>query len=393
MMKINNVKIISVLLFVGICMFFSNSFAEDLQYVSEKSYVPRDVEVTYDIESTGALKEVGESSDAMYLDQITFKVLNRQLDESQKTTGDSRWKYVSQKVFKGRMPPVQAGIEEALVSEGNFVLIEFSVENDSALPVVVPPPLLIDQRGQRYLPLDNYKVEPYLPEGVFKTEDDIVLPSFKKKFCSVYEVSTQRVVSALEIFPVKAQACLVRKFKLTGKRLNFKALPPPPPNPKSHMPDFKVRITTFSRLRQGGGQTPGYYYDSSKKRSLAYGIGLRTTSKRTETLVVKAFFIGLMSTGKYVVADQKEASVEIASGRIEHLALQSDEISQHRRYYYNSELNRTTATLKGVIMQVWWGDKVLKGKASLDHLRKYEMSPNIPKEMGELRSESEVRNH
>ena len=443
-MNFNNVKTSSILLIVGGCLFFANAFAEELriwkgkkgktvkacfvkvedgnvhlklengkvvqaresnlcdedrQYVFEKSYVPRDVEVSYGVGRTGYLREDGESPVAMYGDQITFRLLNRQPDGSSKITGDSRWKYVSQKVFKERMQPVQAGVDEDLVSEGKFVLIEFSVENDSALPVVVPPPLLIDQRDRKYLPLDNYRVEPYLPEGVMKTEADIVQPGFRKKFCSAYEVPPQAEVSALEVFPVKAQAFLVREFKLTGKRLNFKVVPAvektTEPDKKVEVkrgkPDFNIFLKC-SRLAQGGGKTPGYYYDSRRERSVAYGVELRTTSKRPESLIVKAYFIGQMLTGKDVVVDKKESSVELAPGRIERLAVQSNEISQRRKYYYyNSEQIYTSAKLEGVIIQVLWGDEILKSYSSLNQWKKYGKSASVPKAMGELLSESEYR--
>lgn len=378
----------------------SNLCDEDRQYVFEKSYVPHDVEVTYGIGRAGYLREDGESPVAMYGDRVTFKVLNRQPDGSSKIGGDSRWKYISHKVVAGRMKPLQDGIEEELVSEGNFVLMFFSVENDSALPVSVPPPLLIDQRDRKYLPLDNYKVEPYLPEGVLKPETDIVQPGFIKKFCTVYELPPQAEVTALEIFPVKAQAFLVREFRIVGKRLNFKAVSiasnevaptEKAEAKKSAKPDFNVFVKC-TRLAQGGGKTPGYYYDARRERSVAYGVELRTTSKQPETLTVKACFIGQMLTGKDVVVDQKEAGVELAPGRIERLAMQSNEISQRRRYYYyNSEQMHTSAKLKGVIIQVWSGDHLLKSYSSLNQWKKYEKSASIPKAMGELLSEIEYR--
>ena len=378
----------------------SNLCDEDRQYVFEKSYVPRDVEVTYGVGRTGYLREDGKSPVAMYGDQITFKVLNRQPDGSTKPGGDSRWKYLSHKVVQGRMKPLQPGVEEDLVSEGNFVLLLFSVENDSALPVSVPPPLLIDQRNRKYLPLDNYRVEPYLPEGVHKTESEIVQPGFMKKFCTVYEVPPQAEVTALEAFPVKAQAFLVREFKVAGKRLNFNAMSAEAKTAdpagkaeekKSPKPDFKVFIKC-TRLAQGGGKTPGYYYDARRERSLAYGVELRTTSKEAETLTVKAYFIGQMLTGKDVVVDQKEASVELAPGRIERVAVQSNEITQRRRYYYyNSEQIYTSAKLEGVMIQIWSGDHLMKSYSSLNQWKKYQKSADIPKTMGELLSDMEFR--
>jgi hypothetical protein len=368
---------------------------DDRLYILKKTSVPKDIPVCYGMARTGYLTEVGESPEAWYKDTVTFSIQAPQADGSVKLVKDSRWQYLACELFKGGMKPVNAGYDESLKTEGQFALVTFSVENDSPLPIAVPPPLLIDQRDRKFLPAENYTVAPYVPDGLMKTESDIVQPGFKKRFAAVFEIPLYSEMHALEVFPVKTQPFQVRSFHVAGKKIHIKpklagqagddAAAAGQKDPSlSAENDFNVFMQCI-RLAQGGGRTAGYYYDSSKKRSLAYGVELRATSKKPESLRVKAFFIGQTSIGKDVVVDQQSAAVELGPGRIERVSLQSEEISQDRHYYYGSSSTRTSAKLSGVIIQVWKGDHILKGYSSLSQWKKFETSKSIVEEMGELK--------
>ena len=369
---------------------------EDRFYILEKTTVAKEINVAYGVGRDGYLRESGESPDATYKDTVTFTITGIQPDGSAKTVKDSRWQYVAAETYNGKIDPVRPGYDKALSTEGKFLLVKFSVENDSPLPVAVPPPLLIDQRDRKYLPLDNYNTDPYVPEGFLRTEADIVQPGFKKNFCTLYEVPPQSEISALEVFPVRTQPFQVRSFNVAGKRIHVRLKLPDAEGESDSSADeneetpiaerdFNLFLKCI-RLSQSGGRTAGYYYDYNKQRSLAYGVELRTTSKKQEALELKAFFIGQTSSGKDVVVDQKKAGVKLEPGRIERVSLQSEEIRESYYYYYDgSSSTRTSAKLKGVIIQVWQGNDILKGYASLSQWKKYTKSKRIVEELGELR--------
>jgi hypothetical protein len=370
----------------------------DRLYILQTSREPKDIDVKYGEGRDGYLTEKGESPEALYKDKVTFTIVGIHTDGSVKISKDSRWQYVSTDTFPGKMMPVKPGYDKALTTEGKFLLVKFSVENDSSLPVAVPPPLVIDQRDRKYLPLDNYSSEPYIPDGLLKTETDIVQPGFTKKFCTVYEVPTKSEICALEVFPVRTQPFQVRSFNVTGKRIHVQPklslLESEAENSNGDGDssggsggDFNV-FMKCTRLSQHGGSTSGYYYDYTKKRSLAYGVQLRTTSKRKETLTVKAFFIGQISNGKDAIVDKKRTEVKLEPGRIERISLQSESIRESYYYYYygsSSRRTRSSAKLKGVIIQVWQGDKILKGYSSLSQWNKYNEAKDVVKAMGELK--------
>ena len=368
-----------------------NLCAKDRAYIMEMAHVARDVEVVYLCDLSGCYKERGVSPAAMIRDKVTFKIIETQMNGGSRTRGDSRWVVQSVEIVEKKMVAVDAGLEEELTSEGKFVLVKFSMENDSPIPVTPPPPLLVDQRGRKYLPIDNYKAKPFIHQGALQPEKDVVQPGFKKIFCSIYEVPPALEAEAVEIFPAKVAGFSVRQLDVSGKRVNLKfGAVEKRERPKSPLPspapsNFNVFLKC-KRLSQGGGKTSGYYYDYNRKRSLAYGVELRTTSKKPEALRVKAFFIGQMSNGKDVVVDQKESGVDLQPGRIERMAFQSIEISQYHSYYYGSSSTRTSAKLAGVIIQVWQGDKIFAGYASVNQWNKYIKSKKIIEEMGVLRS-------
>ncbi|MDD2598471.1 MAG: hypothetical protein PHO37_04510 [Kiritimatiellae bacterium] len=369
-----------------------NLCSEDQAYIIEKAYEARDIEVTYAKESSGFYKESGVSSAALSRDMITFRIIEQQLDGSFKTTGDSRWLLKTIEFVEKEMVAVNKAMAgERLVSEGKFVLINYSVENDSPIPATPPPPLLVDQRDRKYLPLDNYRSAPFIPKGALQPEQDVIQPGFKKQFCSVYEVPLTCEAEALEVFPTQVPGFSVRRFEVVGKRVNLKLtavkaeVAEDKPLPVVAEPaNFNVFMKCI-RLGQGGNTT-GYYYDYNKKRSLAYGVELRTTSGSSEKLTVKAYFIGQISGGKDVVADKQQMDLEVMPGRIERLSLQSAEISQNYYYFYRgSSSTRTSAKLAGVIIQVWQGNEVLAGYSSLSQWNKHIKSTEIIDELGELR--------
>lgn len=280
-----------------------NLCKEDQAFILESAREEREVEVAYVCEGIGHYQESGVSPAAMVRDTITFRISEVQLDKSFKATGDSRWLLKKVEFVAKEMAVVDTALgDEPLTTEGQFVVINYTVENDSPIPITPPPPLLVDQRDRKYLPLDNYRVAPFLSEGVLQPEKDIVQPGFKKQFCSIYEVSLTCEVVAVEIFPVKVPGFSVRQFKVNGKRINLKMVAPEQEDAadKALQAAAPAGFNVFMKcIRLGqGGNTAGYYYDYSKKRSLAYGVELRTTSKRAETLAVKAFFIGQIQGGK-----------------------------------------------------------------------------------------------
>jgi len=369
-----------------------NLCSEDQAYIMEQAYEARDIEVTYAKEHSGYYKARGDSLAALVRDTITFKIIEPQLDGSFKSTGDSRWLLRKIEFVEKEMVSVDKELgEERLATEGKFVLVNYSVENDSPIPVSPPPPLIVDQRDRKYLPIDNYRVSPFIPKGALQPEKDVVQPGFKKQFCSVYEVPLTCEAQAVEVFPAKVPGFSVRQFEVEGKRVNLKlaavekmVAEDKPLSEAVEPASFNVFMKCI-RLGQGGN-TAGYYYDYNKKRSLAYGVELRTTSKSSEKLTIKAFFIGQISGGNDVVVDKQQVEVEIASGRIERHSLQSEEISQSYYYYYNgSSSTRTSAKLEGVIIQVWQGAEILSGYSSLSQWNKHIKSTGIVEELGELR--------
>jgi hypothetical protein len=368
-----------------------NLCEEDRIYVKEQTYVPREVVVTFKRNGYGAAYEAsGNSPDATVRDLISLRIDDGQDGKKTETIGDSRWKIESVDSLGSRILSRKEGSSAELVTDGKFIFVTYSVENDSNVPTTVPSPILIDKRGRKFIQVDKPEANTYIPQGTFFAGVETVPPGFKKPFCSFYEIPTDAEPAAVEIFPTKTSKYVIQRFEAKGKQVLISgkdstavsSRPTGTANPGAI--DKKVSVfMKCARVGQGGDTSGYWYYDRTKKRSLSYGVELRVIGNEQQSVVVKAFFIGSINNNRDVVVDQKEEKVVLESGKISRISLQSDEVEEYTNYYF-SDSRISGAKLKGIIVQVWCGDDVIASFVSLSQWKKFSEISDIPKQMGEL---------
>ncbi len=363
----------------------------DRAYVRELTYVPREVVVTFKKSgAAGVGEESGVSPVATLRDIVTFRLVDEADGNKAETTGDSRWKIESVDALGNRIQPRKEGLAEELVTEGKFVFVTYTVENDSNVPMTVPEPVLVDKRGRKFLQTAKSNARFYLPEKALLAGSDSVQPGFKKLFCSFYELPLEAEPASVEVFPSKTRGYAIEQFEVKGKQivLDEGAAAAPAPKTAAVAPpgtaDKKASVfMKCVRVGQGGDTSGDWYYDRNKKRSLSYGVELRGLGEQQKPVTVKAYFVGAISGNRDAVVDKKEESVALEPGKIAKVSLQSNEVEEYAYYYYSGS-RISGAKLKGVIVQVWRGDEIVTSFVSLNQWKKFAESPDVAKQMGEL---------
>jgi hypothetical protein len=366
---------------------------EDRAYVQDLTYVPRDVVVLFKKKSFGNVcEESGSSPVATRRDTVTIRLADERDDKKAETIGDSRWKIESVDALGNRIKPVAARSSRELVTEGKFVFVTYTVENDSNLPMTVPSPIMVDKRGRKFLQVAKADAKDYLSANVLLAGTDTIQPGFKKVFCAFYEMPLDAEPAIVEVFPSKASSYAIEQFEAKGKQIvldgGASAVSTPKPadgvNPAATADKKASVFLKCVRVGQGGDTSSDWYYDRNKKRSLSYGVELRALGAQQQNVKVKAFFIGIISSNnKEAVVDKQEQDVVLEPGKIARVTLQSKEVEEFTYYYYaGSRMNG--AKLKGIIVQVWRGDDVVSSFVSVNQWKKYAESDDLVKQMGEL---------
>jgi len=368
----------------------------DRAYVKELTYKPREVTVVFGVGASGlAEEEEGASPPATMRDTVALRLSAPRGAQKAETTGDTRWKIESVDVLGNRILPRRGAEGETLSTEGRFVFVSYTVENDSQYPLTVQAPVLIDQRDRKFLQVTHGDVSDYIPEGAMQAGVGMVQPGFKRLFCSLYELPPEAEPAAVAVFPSKVSPFAIQRFTVKGKRIEIGSVPVPAEKPTEIAPvaaQTKSASVFMNCVRIGqGGDTSGYwYYDRNKKRSLTYGVELRGMGAEPETVRVKAIFVGAVGGNRDLVVCQKEEDVRIEPGKIARASLQSDEVQEYTYYYYSGSQFRG-AKLKGVIVQVWRGDEIIASFASLSQWKRYADMKDVAKQMGELTQMREDR--
>lgn len=368
-----------------------NLCAEDRAYVNGLTYVPREVVVTFKRSGYGKVsEEPATSSVATIRDTVAIRVAEELDGKKGEATADSRWKVESVDALGNRILPKQNGIVEELSTDGKFVFVIYTVENESNLPMTVPSPVLVDKRGRKFLQASKTSARYYLPEKTLFAETDSVQPGFKKLFCAFYEVPREAEPAKIEVFPSKTSRYAIERFEVQGKPIvldvseaagaEVKAAD----NAPAAVSDKKSSVfMKCVRVGQGGDTSNYWYYDGNKKRTLTYGVELRGLGGQPKTLKVKAFFIGSVGNNRDAVVDTKDETVVMEPGKISRISLQSNEVEEYTVYYYSGS-RVSGAKLRGVIVQAWLDDEIVSSFASLSQWKRFAESADVCKQMGEL---------
>ena len=373
---------------------------EDNDYVADLTYVPKDVKVVFKADRSGYnYVETGSSAAVTARDTVMLQIDHALGDAvSPNIKGDSSWKIESVDALGNRILPRQEGAGVELATDGKFVFLTYRVSNDSHAPIDVPSPILHDQHGRVFSQTERSAAQNYIPEGALFAGRDLLQPGFTKLYCAFYELPPNAQPVAVEVFPAPAKPLLARQVvggrpRQQGKRIQLSASAAKKPvepvaaaKETAAVADEKPSLfVRCSRLGQSG-ESGSWYYDRNKKRSLTYGIEMRPLGDQALKVKVKAFFIGEATASRDLVLDMKETEVSLEPGKIARAALQSEEIEEQTyTYYYVNNQRIRGAKLKGVIMQVWAGDKLLNGWASQNQWRKFAESLDVVGEMGEAK--------
>jgi len=361
----------------------------DRAYVKELTYVPHEVVVTFKKTGMGPVgDESGVSAVAKLRDTVSLRILDESDGKKAESAGDSRWTIESVDALGNRLLPKKTGLADELVTEGKFVFVTYSVENDSNVPMMISSPVLIDKRGRKFLQVAKASARHYIPENALLAGVDSVQPGFKKLFVSFYELPLEAEPAMAEVFPSKMSRFAIEQFEVKGKQIvldggaasTSKQTDAPPPGSSEKKASVFMKCV---RVGQGGDTSGYWYYDRNKKRSLSYGAELRGMGDQQKAVTVKAFFVGSISNNRDVVVDKKENNVLIEPGKISRISLQSNEVEEYTGYYYSGS-RISGAKLKGVIIQVFLGDEIVASFVSLNQWKKFAEATDVAKQMGEL---------
>ena len=381
---------------------------EDGEYVRDITYVPQEISVIFKQERFGVrYVESGASKPATARDTVVIKVDGSRGDAKEDIKGDSTWKIESVDAVGKKILPRREGAADELTTEGKFVFLTYRVKNDSLVPIDVPSPALYDQQGRKFSQAERGLAQYYVPNGASFAGADPIQPGFNKLFSAFYEMPEDAVPVAVEVFASAMRPYLFRPAvrgneSVQGKKIALSAVPaaaaaddPPqaqqaaddPPAVASATEGKTALFMRCTRVGQSGDSSGYWYFDRSKKRSLAYGIELRVLGDQQKKVTIKAFFVGEAAGNRDLVVDKKDAEVTLEPGKISRVTLQSEEIEEQSYYYYYSTSHERVrgAKLKGVIIQAWGGDSLVSSWVSLNQWKKFSDLPDVVKVMGEMK--------
>lgn len=372
----------------------------DQAFVRDATYVPREVVATFRRRPGGLYEEVAGSSAAAMRDTVTLRLAEEAGDSKRgEGQGDSRWRVLSVDALGNRIVPRKTGEASELVTEGKFVFVTYSVENDSNFPITVPPSLVGDARNRKYLPVERSRAVAFVPDGMLVAGGDMVQPGFKKTFCGIYEMPQESTPAFLEVFPCKTSPYAIERFEGKGKQIaldgspapaDAKAAKAPAPAVVSGTPQ-KVNLFLAVRKTKQGGDTRSDY---TKIRSYTCQVDVRLVGADAKQVPVtlKVFFTGVGPDRRDLVVDRAENELVLEPGKIKTLTFQSKEIRERRSYFYYFDYSDNTrkriagAQLNGVIVQAWVNGERIKSESFGDgSLQKYEELADVAKTLGELK--------
>lgn len=409
---------------------FDNLSKEDQDYIDDLTYVPCDV--TVKCKRKGLFdfvyEEVGSSPAATMRDSVTFSLVEEQDGQAAEAGGDSRWKIESVNVVGKVLLPQKEGGAKKLETKGKFVLVAYEVRNMSKAPVrQVPPPILFDQGGcpATQFEREDVSLRDYVPESVLLAGADTLRPGMPQTFWTYYEIPADSVPALVEVFPLKTAGSSSGQADLKGKQIFLSkdaaklagvrrpaaggepasagggagdAKPAADtPAPAVALPgDKKLLILLDARRTKQSGDTKS---DLVKVRSHTYQVDARVMSSDVKQVstVVKVFFIGQTADRRNVVVDRQEREAVLEQNKGWSESFTSKEVREHRSYFYyydylnNSRKMISGAELSGVIVQVWAGGQRVKSISKGDpSLKKFEDSPDVVKELGEMKEDEGI---
>lgn len=369
---------------------------DDRDYVSAQNQGPRSIAVKFRPRSgySGVFEEFGTSQAAATGDSVSLQVL----DNGKTTT--SRWVIDSVECAGSRLSPQDSYRGDPLTSEGQFVLVRFTVFNDSDAPMSVSTPSLIDKKDRAFGQTDKSMLRHFIPPSTNLAYSRRIQPGFKEVFCSVFELPKDAEPSAVEIYPATTTPYYVDRSEAKGKRISIAKSSDSSNDGGEAAAGYGVPqniLINVAKLKQTGQTVRSSYYYDVKARNSTYQIDLRyfdTTIDRAK-VTLKVFFTGAVSNGRNVVVDFQEKEVTLLKGRQQTEVVTSKDVVEIRGdyyFYYDPAGNRITsngAQLNGVIVQVWSDTKMLKSYSNGDpRIKKMEKSQDVLKEMGELKRQN-----
>lgn len=368
---------------------------DDQDYVTEITYVPRDITVNFIKDrSHYYFEQTGNALTPTMDDKLTICAKAESTGEETKTG----WSLRSVDALGSTLKPRLSSDE--LTSEGVFFSVLFSVRNDSNSPISVPSPILIDAEGKRYYECDKSYMERFIPEGTTLPNSHRIQPGLSSLFCSIHELPKDIAPTKVEFFPpdsntyqiqrskAKGVQVLLGKKKSKGGEDTTEASAPPVPQ------DKKIGLSLFNvtKMKQEGDKDQKYYA-MLKTRKLTYQVDLRLQNDDIEQvpLIVKVFFAGKLSDDSELIVDSQNKEVTLAKGRNISLTFTSKEIEEYHSnyfYYYSDGSSRksvTGAQLNGIIVQVWTNSGLVRGTSRGENrLKKFENSNDVLKDLGVL---------
>jgi len=372
---------------------------EDCVYIREVTYVPQEIPVVFKRDVIGIrFSESGTSKPATIRDTVVLQLAESGGAAKPAAQGDTTWKIESVDAVGNKILPRKENVADELTTDGKFVFVTYLVKNDSQTPVEVPTPVLHDKQGRKFSQAERGLSQYYIPEGALCAGpgSDPLQPGFKKLFCSFYELPTDAVPAAVEVFPSFMRQLGPRQLmrgveQSPGKRVELNVFAAAAAAQEAEPAAATYGKTSVfmrcTRVGQSGDSSNYWYYDRSKKRSLAYGVEMRILGNQPLKAKVKAFFIGAGTGDHDLVVDTKEVEVALLPGKIARATLQSEEIEEQSYYYYSSNGRERVsgAKLKGVIIQTWIDSELAGSWVSLNQWKKYADLPDVAKTMGELK--------
>lgn len=335
-----------------------------------------------------SVKEIGVSPSSKLNDQIALSITMADRP-AESASHDSTWTLESLDSFSGTLKANTAG-KMPLQTDGIFCFLTYSVKNERNTPLQIPIAIITDSKNRRFYPLSAIEndADAYIPVGLLYAEKSRLQPGLKKRFCSIYELPKDCVVSHIEIFPIcmtrhPLYSTLIKSGQLKGKIIEIN------PSPTDSSSDASTtenpvpsteKVSVFMSCRFKTQKTTSTY--RQKTRILSYSIDLRLNRPREKEMTIKAYFIAGDKNGDGII-NIVDQPVSLQQGKSFSTTVESKPISEGSgsllTYSYG-------AKLKGVIIQLWADGNIITTWTSMPQWDKYAKMPDIQEKMRQIES-------
>jgi hypothetical protein len=326
-----------------------------------------------------SIKELGASPRPKLNDKVCLMVslVNRQ---SKEAIPDSTWTIEALDSVSGTL---KSKTEEnpLLKTAGMFYFLTYSVENNTQGPLAVPISIITDSKNRKFYPLSTAEspASAYIPEGMLSAEKDLLAPSLKKQFCTIYELPKECTVSSIEIFPIRitrypGYSASIKSGQIRGKCIGITPETADTENTtvsSGEVSTEKASVFMACRPKTSKGSSSTYV----KTRVLSYTVDLRLAKPQKKEMTLKSYFISTDSTGDAIV-DISDQAIELQQGKVFSTTVESKPISEAS--YYNTSYG---SKLKGVIMQLWADGGIIATWTSMPQWDKFAKMPDIQLKM------------